>query len=342
MRYAWIEKHRECYPAAVMCEVLKVSPSGLHAARDREPSRRARDDELLVEQIRRAQRHHRGRYGRRRMTPEVTEALRRAVNEKRIGRLMREHDLQSRKRRRFRVVTTDSNHRHPVAPNVLERDFEASAPNLKWLADITYLPTDEGWLYLALVLDLFARKLVGWAMSETIDEQLVEAALWVALGWRDPDPGLTHHSDRGSQYAAADYRDLLEARGITVSMSRKGDCWDNAPMEAFNGTLKVECVHGEHFKTREEARQAVLEFIGYYNTERRHSSLGNVPPAVYEQRWYEQQQPADVGRRHGGGRQEARGAARPPHPRAKKGGRFKKTTLARSSDRQVRPDRGVH
>jgi len=212
--------------------------------------------------------------------------LGRPINHKRIGRLMREHELSSRKRRRFRVVTTDSKHAHPVAPNVLERDFAARAPNQKWLADLTYVPTDEGWLYVALVLDLFARKIVGWAMSQTMPQELTLAALRVALGWRDPDPGLLHHSDRGSQYAAHGYRDVLKARGITVSMSRKGNCWDNAPMESVNGTLKVECIHGKHFKTRADAQQAIIEYIGYYNTERRHSSLGNVSPAEFERRWY--------------------------------------------------------
>jgi putative transposase len=303
-----------------MCEVLRVSRSGLHAGRRRAPSARRRDDAVLVEQIRRAQRHHRGRYGRRRMTPEVGEALRRAVNEKRIGRLMREFGLQSHKRRRFRVVTTDSKHDHPVAPNLLARDFAASAPNQKWLADLTYVPTDEGWLYLALILDLFARKLIGWAMADTMLQQLTEEALQVALGWRDPDRGLMHHSDRGSQYAAKDYRKVLKARGITVSMSRKGDCWDNAPMEAFNGTLKVECVHGEHFRTREQARQAILEFIGYYNTERRHSSLGNVPPALYEQRWHERQQQAQLsGQASASPSRRAGGCAPPAPPRQSKG-----------------------
>ena len=237
MKYAWIEKHRGTYATTTMCELLSVSRSGLNAARGREPSKRSRQDKELVEQIRAGQRKHRGRYGRRRMTPEISEVRGQAVNEKRIGRLMREHGLQSHKRRRFRVVTTDSKHAHPVAPNVLQRDFEAKAPNQKWLADMTYVPTDEGWLYVALVLDLYARKLVGWAMSATMPQELTLSALDVALGWRDPDAGLVHHSDRGSQYAANDYRKKLKARGITVSMSRKGDCWDNAPMESANGTL---------------------------------------------------------------------------------------------------------
>jgi len=219
------------------------------------------------------------------MRPEGCEELGRALNPKRIGRLMRDHGLGSRKRRPFRVVTTDSRHDHPIAPNVLERDFVTAAPNQKWLADLTYVRTDEGWLYLALVIDLFARKIVGWAMSESMPQELTIEALRVALGWRDPDAGLVHHSDRGSQYAAGDYRKVLQARGITVSMSRKGDCWDNAPMESLNGTLKVECVHGEHFRTRAQARQAIIHYIGYYNTERRHSSLGYLPPAQFERRW---------------------------------------------------------
>lgn len=285
MKYAWIEAHIDSYPVRLMCELLVVSPSGFYAARSRVPSARVVEQAPIVTAIRHAQNRHRGRYGRRRMTTEVRAVLGRPINEKRIGRLMREHDLHSRKRRRFRVVTTDSNHTHPVAPNVVGRDFAATAPNQKWLADLTYIPTDEGWLYLALVLDLFSRKLVGWAMSDTMPQELTLAALHVALGWRDPAPGLVHHSDRGSQYAAGDYRKVLRARGITVSMSRKGDCWDNAPMESVNGTVKVECVHGEHFRTRAEAQQALVEYIGYYNTERRHSSLGNLSPAVFERHW---------------------------------------------------------
>ena len=286
MKYAWIERHRLTYSTTMMCELLLVSRSGLNAARQRPPSKRSIDDQALLEQIRQSQRRHRGRYGRRRMTTEVSVVQGgRRINHKRVARLMREHGLQSHMRRRFRVVTTDSKHAHPVAPNVLERDFKATVPNQKWLADLTYVATDEGWLYLALVLDLFARKLVGWAMSETMPQELTLCALDVALGWRDPDAGLLHHSDRGSQYAAKDYQRKLKARGITVSMSRKGDCWDNAPMESVNGTLKVECVQGERFKTREQARQAIVEYIGYYNTDRRHSSLGNIAPAEFERRW---------------------------------------------------------
>ena len=206
MKYAWIEQHRLDYSTTMMCELLSVSRSGLNAARKRAPSKRWTDDLGLVKQIRQVQHKHRGRYGRRRMTTELTEAQGRPVNHKRIGRLMREHGLQSRKRRRLRVVTTDSKHAHPVAPNVLERNFVTTAPNQKWLADLTYVPTDEGWLYVALVLDLYARKIVGWAMSDTMPQELTLCALDIALGWRDPGAGLLHHSDRGSQYAAKDYQ----------------------------------------------------------------------------------------------------------------------------------------
>jgi len=285
VKYAWIDKHRRTYSTTLMCELLSVSRSGLNAARLRSPSKRANAEEQLVRQIRDVQGRHRGRYGRRRMTTEISEAQGRPVNHKRVARVMREHGLQSHKRRRFRVVTTDSKHAHPVAPNVLGRDFEATAPNQKWLADLTYVPTKEGWLYLALVLDMYARKLVGWAMSETMAQELTLSALDVALGWRDPGADLVHHSDRGSQYAAKDYRSKLKARGIMVSMSRKGDCWDNAPMESVNGTVKVECVNDVQFETREQARRAIIEYIGYYNTERRHSSLGNIAPAEFERRW---------------------------------------------------------
>ena len=285
MKYAWISANRERYSIPMMCDLLGVSRSGFYQAVSRGPGEREREEQRIVEQIRRVQRKHRGRYGRRRMTPEISDALGRTINHKRVGRLMRKHDLNSRKRRPFRVVTTDSRHDHPIAPNVLDRDFSATEPNQKWLSDMTYVRTDEGWLYLALVTDLFSRKIIGWASSATMPQELTIEALQVALGWRNPGAGLMHHSDRGSQYAAKDYRAALAERGITVSMSRKGNCWDNAPMESLNGTLKVECVHDEHFRTRSEARRAIIEYISYYNTERRHSSLGYISPVQFERRW---------------------------------------------------------
>jgi putative transposase len=284
VKYAWIWAQRERYSIPMMCDLLAVSRSGLYQAMQRSATPDA-EEQRIVEQIRHAQRKHRGRYGRRRMAPEVSEALGQSLNHKRIGRLMREHGLGSRKRRPFRVRTTDSRHDHPIAPNVLERDFKATAPDQKWLADLTYVRTDEGWLYVALVIDLFARKIVGWATSESMPQELTIEALRVALGWRNPGAGLVHHSDRGSQYAASEYRKILAARGIAVSMSRKGDCWDNAPMESLNGTLKVECVHEEKFRTRHEAHQAIIEYIGYYNTDRRHSALGYVTPLQFERHW---------------------------------------------------------
>jgi len=198
---------------------------------------------------------------------------------------MRAHGLQSHNRRRFRVVTTDSRHAHPIAPNELERNFEDLAPNQKWLADVTYVPTDEGWLYMVLVRDLYARKIVGCAMSETMHETITLQALEMALHRRDPQPGLVHHSDRGSQYAANHYWQKLKALGVAVSMSRKANCWDNASMESANGTLKVECAADVHFESREQARLAIVEYIGYYNTKCRHSALGYLSPAKFELNW---------------------------------------------------------
>lgn len=285
MKHAWIADHVDAYPVVRMCELLEVSQSGYYAAQGRAPSARAQSDAAVAAEIACQHKHHRGRYGRRRMCVAVRRSLQTAVAETRVGRLMRAAGLQSRQRRRFRVVTTDSKHAHPIAPNLLARQFTASAPNQKWLADITYVNTTEGWLYLALVLDLFSRKLVGWAMSDTMPQALTQAALQMALGWRRPLAGLVHHSDRGSQYAANDYRAELAARGITVSMSRQGDCWDNAPMESANGTVKVECAHGANFETRRQAEGELIEYFGYYNTERLHSSLGYLSPSEFERRW---------------------------------------------------------
>ncbi len=290
MKYAWIGVNAGTWSVQAMCRVLEVSASGYFDARRRAAGGTPRQaaDQAMAERIAAIQKRHRGCYGRRRMHHELRSSGQ-IVNHKRVGRLMREHALQSQIRRRFRVTTTDSKHRFPVAHNALARDFEADAPNRKWLADLTYVKTGEGWLYCAFIKDLFAGKSVGWAMGSTMAQELTLTALRMALGLRAPAPGLMHHSDRGSQYAATDYRAILKARGVVVSMSRRGNCWDNAPMESFNGTIKVECVYQTRFATRDEARLALVEYIGYYNTERRHSSLDYETPAGFERNWLARQ-----------------------------------------------------
>lgn len=215
------------------------------------------------------------------------------VNRKRVARLMRAAGIRARGRRRVRC-TTDSRHTWPIAPNRVAQQFTATAPTQLWVSDITYVATDEGWLYVALVMDLFSRKWVGWALEAFVDCRLTVAALRMALGWRQPHPPLVHHSDRGVQYAAADYRAVLEARGITLSMSRKGNCYDNAPMESANGTLKTERVYPQRYQTRAQAKADLIAYIGYYNTERRHSALGYRSPEEFERHWWTQQRTADT------------------------------------------------
>ena len=205
-----------------------------------------------------------------------------ACSRKRVARLMRAHGIRSVRRRKYRV-TTQSKHRHPIAPNVLARDFEVSDPDRVWLGDLTYIPTGEGWLYLAALMDLGSRRIVGWATSHRLTQELTQAALDRALLERRPKPGLLHHSDRGSQYAADDYRETLRKARIALSMSRKVDCWDNAPMESFFATLKLELVHRRRYESRRQARRDLFDYIEvFYNRKRRHSSLGGLSPAAYE------------------------------------------------------------
>jgi transposase InsO family protein len=286
VKYAWIAAQRGSYEVTMLCRLLAVSRSGWYAAQGRGGSATAQRDQRLLEAIRDCQQRHRGRYGRRRMQRALRGLMQVSVSEKRVGRLMRQAGLQCRQRRRFRVGTTDSRHHWPIAPNLLQRHFCAAAPNGTWLADMTYVPTAEGWLYLALVMDLFSRKLVGWAASDSPAQQVTLDALHMALGWRRPAAGLLHHVDRGAQYASARYRGVLAEHGIVLSMSRKADCWDNAPMESMNATVKVECVHGVRFKTRAAAAQALFEYFGYYNTQRLHSALDYATPSEFERRWY--------------------------------------------------------
>lgn len=288
-KYAVIAAHRAQYAVTLMCRALDVSPSGFHAAAARPrrtPSVRAQTDEVLRVAVRAAHRKSRGTYGAPRVHAEL-KAEGRQVAKKRVARLMREAGLRARPRRP-RVRTTDSAHAHPVAPNVLARRFavpEIEGLDPVWAGDITYIPTEEGWLYLAAVLDLGSRRAVGWAMRDTLEEALVLDALRMALAQRRPAPGLVVHSDRGSQYAGAAHQALLAAHGLTCSMSRKGDCWDNAVAESFFATLEHELLADAVFPTRAAARRALFEFIEvWYNRERRHSSLGYVSPVAYEAR----------------------------------------------------------
>lgn len=223
----------------------------------------------------------RGTYGSPRILAEL-KGLGFKCSKTRVERLMKKHGIRAKTRRKFRV-TTDSKHSLPVAPNVLERNFSPDAPNAVWGADITYVWTKEGWLFLAVIIDLFSRQVVGWSMDERMKRELTLNALRMAINRRNPGAGLIHHSDRGSQYASADYRKMLKARNMICSMSRKGNCWDNAPVESFFHSLKIEMIYWEEFSTREQARRKIFEWIEvFYNRQRRHSTLGNLSPVNFE------------------------------------------------------------
>ena len=292
MKYACIARHRGEFSVRLMCRVLCVSASGFYAAQHRAPSLRAKMDQRLRLPVRASHARSQRRYG----APRVHEDLRDdgiSCSRKRIARIMRSDGLRARRVRRFRV-TTDSCHQHPVAPNTLDRQFDVSAIgqlNRVWAADITYIPTREGWLYLAVVIDLASRRVVGWATSTMLEKTLATTALAMALEQRRlmsngpsaPSASLLHHSDRGSQYASEEYRTLLSAYGIACSMSRRGNCWDNAVAESFFATLKTELVHDADWHTRAEARSALFEYIEvWYNRVRRHSTLGYRCPVQYE------------------------------------------------------------
>lgn len=272
------------YPVSLMCSALRVSRSGFYAWRRRQPSKRAREDARLAAEIRTVHQQARGTYGSPRVHFELQQRAFQ-VGRHRVARLMREQGLTARFKRRFRR-TTDSKHNDPIAANRLNRQFDVEGPDRVWATDITYLWTDQGWLYLAVVLDLYSRRVVGWSMAEHLRSELVLGALEMALGQRAPRDGLLHHSDRGCQYASSAYREALSQADIVCSMSRKGDCWDNAVVESFFGTLKSELVHRRRFATRLAARTAVFEYIEvFYNRQRRHSYLGYLSPAEYEQRF---------------------------------------------------------
>jgi transposase InsO family protein len=280
--FRFIDQHKGQWPVRLLCEALEVSPAGYYAWRRRPRSaRQGRRDALLVE-VRAIHAEVKARYGSPRIHAElVARGHGCCVNT--VARLMREAGIAAKAAKKFRCTTTDSDHDLPVAENLLGRQFDPAAPNEAWVADITYIPTRGGWLYLAAVEDLYSRRVVGWALAEHLGSRLVVDALELAVQRRLPGEGLLAHSDRGSQYASAHYQLLLAKHGITCSMSRKADCWDNAPKESFFASLKKELVHGADFATRAEARAAVVEYIEvFYNNERRHSSLGYVAPAEYE------------------------------------------------------------
>ena len=281
MKFAFIEDKKVAFPVEPMCRLLGVSSSGFYAWQKRPASDRAKADARLAVEVVAAHKRSRATYG----SPRVHAELRARgvrVGRKRVERLMREQGIQARRKRRFRR-TTDSNHANPVAPNVLARRFEPVAPNTVWVTDVTYVWTDEGWLYLAVMLDLFARRVVSWATSVVNDTALALAALDAALIARRPPEGLVHHSDRGSPYASADYRAALKRRGIVASMSRTGDCWDNSVAESFFATIKAELIDAERFCSRAAATASIADYIErFYNPQRRHSYLGFLSPIEFE------------------------------------------------------------
>jgi len=282
VRFAAIDAEKARYDIRMMCRVLAVSPAGYYAWRSRPKSKRAVENEQLTERVKRAFVASRQTYGSPRITHELrAEGIR--VGRHRVARLMRQSLLRATLRRRWAVRTTDSRHSQPIAPNLLAREFRVEQPNRVWAGDITYLPTREGWLYLAVVLDLCSRKVVGWSMSANIDGLLTLDALKMAIARRRPAAGLLHHSDRGVQYAAGDYRQVLADNGMRPSMSGKRNCWDNAVVESFFGTLKTELLRGVAFPGRSEARAQVFEYIEvFYNRRRRHSFLDYRSPEEYE------------------------------------------------------------
>ena len=280
MRFRFIEDRRVDYPVRVMCAVLGVSPAGYYAWRTRPESERSIANRDLLSEVRRVHRDNRGRYGSPRIHAELRD---RGVSRGRIERLMRRHGIRAVMARVWHPRTTDSRHNLPVAPNLVDRNFTAVAPNRVWLADITYIRTDQGWLYLAAVMDLYSRKIVGYATADHLRTELPLAALRMASKARRPEAGLIHHSDRGVQYASADYRKALQSIRALASMSHKADCYDNAPMESFFHTLKTELVHHRHYATRAEAERDIFAYVeGFYNRTRLHSAIGYISPIRME------------------------------------------------------------
>ncbi len=289
MKYRFIDQQKNTHSVVALCQVLGVSPQAYYCWRKREPGPRRRSNEALVEQIQSVHQSSRRTYGSPRVHREL-RALGIGCSRKRVARLMGLHGICAKTVRRFRV-TTDSAHALPVAPNLLDRQFTVATPNRAWVTDITYVPTQEGWLYLCVYLDLFSRRVVGWAMSERMTAELVTSALTMAVQRRRPEAGLLIHSDRGSQYASEFYQRRLAAGQFVCSMSRKGNCWDNSVAESFFHTLKGELIHHALYQTRAQARVEIFEFIEvFYNRSRRHSTLNYQSPLLYERQYHQQVQ----------------------------------------------------
>ena len=284
-----MEAEKGNYPIEMMCELLQVSRSGYYAWLTRPEANRTKENKILSEHIQQIHTDSGQTYGSPRIQADLI-AQGFSVSRQRVVRLMKQLNIKARRKRRFKV-TTDSQHALPIADNILDRNFTATEPDQAWVADITYIETHQGWLYLAVVLDLFSRKIVGWSMADHMRTDLVLTALESALGKRIPaQSGLVFHSDRGSQYASADYRSALNRAGITCSMSRKGNCWDNAVAESFFGTLKTEFVHPRIFTTREIAKTAIAEWIeAFYNRKRLHSTIGYLSPVNFEEKYWANQ-----------------------------------------------------
>ena len=281
MKYRAIQDHASRFPVRLMCRALRVSSAGYYAWATRPESERAKANRALLVAVRAIHEQSRRTYGSPRITRDLREAGH-GAGENRIARLMRTDGIRAKTVKKWRA-TTDSAHRFPVAANTLNRQFAVNEPNRVWAGDITYVWTDEGWLYLAVVLDLYSRAVIGWAMGSRLTASLATEALTMAIWRRKPAKGLLHHSDRGVQYASGDYQGLLASAGIACSMSRKGNCWDNACVESFFGTLKKELVHDRRYLTREHAKQEIFEYIEvFYNRARRHSTLGHRSPAEFE------------------------------------------------------------
>jgi len=292
VKYAFIDRHRRHWPVSALCEQLNVSPSAYHRHRRRKAAGTGRagrviGNDLLLAQIKAVHAQSRGEYGWPRVWRQL-QANGVAVGKERTRRLMQQHGIRARTKRKFKA-TTDSRHNLPVAPNLIARDFSPPAPNRVWATDITYIATDEGWLYLTAMLDLFSRQVVGWSLQPRMSRHLVIDALRMAWFRRRPAPGLIIHSDRGSQYCSGDFQAALKAYGIRSSMSRKANCWDNAPTESLWASLKRASVYGQRFTTRDEARAAVMNWLAFYNASRLHSTLGYVSPMQFEKNWQAEQ-----------------------------------------------------